>query len=569
MRFLAFATDYDGTLAEHGRVAPDVVEALRKVRASGRKLILVTGRELPDLLAVFPDISLFEKVVAENGALLYTPATRETKPLGEKPPSAFIRALGDAGVKPLSVGRVIIATWQPHEKTVLEIIKKMGLELTVSFNKGAVMVLPSGVNKGTGLKSALDELGLSSHNVLGVGDGENDHAFLKSCEYAVAVSNALPMLKQQADWVLNKEDGKGVIELLHQLLKDDLGTPAPQPRRRDLPIGTRIDNHPVWISAYQSNILVVGPSGSGKSTFTQGFLERLTEQGYQYCLLDPEGDYENLAGAVTLGGPQRDPPMEEVLQLLEKPSQNAVITLIGLQPLDRPTYLARLMPLLLDLRLRTGRPHWIVIDEAHHMLPAKWSPATLAFPQNMQGLLQITVHPEHVSPAALAAVNTLVAFGESPYATVESFCRTIQHPLPSLPPDHLAQGQALGWFLREPDSPFIFHPVPGKLDHQRHRRKYAQGQLGLDNSFYFRGPSGKLNLRAQNLETFLQLAEGVDEETWLFHLKNGDYTLWFKDVIKDESLAREVAKIAASTVPSPETFRRVKEAVQRRYAPSA
>ena len=47
------------------------------------------------------------------------------------------------------------------------------------FNKGAVMILPSGVNKATGLAAALEELGLSPHNVVGVGDAENDHAFLE------------------------------------------------------------------------------------------------------------------------------------------------------------------------------------------------------------------------------------------------------------------------------------------------------------------------------------------------------------------------------------------------------
>src|SRR6266446_10126510 len=51
----------------------------------------------------------------------------------------------------------------------------------------------------------------------------------------------------------------------------------------------------------------------------------------------------------------------------------------------------------------------------------------------------------------------------------------------------------------------------------RHSRKYAEGELGEDKSFYFRGQEGSLNLRAQNLVLFLQIAEGVDDGTWLYH----------------------------------------------------
>ena len=62
------------------------------------------------------------------------------------------------------------------------------------FNKDAVMVLPAGVNKATGLDYALRKLGLSFHETVGIGDAENDHAFLQRCECAVAVSNAVPSI---------------------------------------------------------------------------------------------------------------------------------------------------------------------------------------------------------------------------------------------------------------------------------------------------------------------------------------------------------------------------------------
>jgi hydroxymethylpyrimidine pyrophosphatase-like HAD family hydrolase len=222
MRYLALACDYDGTLAHHGRVDQPTLAALERLLASGRKLILVTGRELEDLQRTFSRLELFEWVVAENGALLYRPAGREVILLAEPPPPRFTEALRRRGVAPVSVGRVIVATWHPHETAVLEAIRDLGLGLQVIFNKGAVMVLPSGVNKATGLAAALEHMGLSAHNVVGVGDAENDHAFLAMCACSAAVANALPAVKETADFVTRGDHGAGVAELIGELLHNDL-----------------------------------------------------------------------------------------------------------------------------------------------------------------------------------------------------------------------------------------------------------------------------------------------------------------------------------------------------------
>src|SRR5262245_30324507 len=166
MRYLVLAADFDGTLASDGRVAATTVDALERFAATGRKLVLVTGRELDELLAIFPGVGVFDRVVAENGALLYRPETRERAALGDPPPAAFVRELERRGVAPLSVGRSIVATVHPNERVVLDTIRDLGLELHVIFNKGAVMVLPAAVNKASGLKAALGELGLSLRNAV-------------------------------------------------------------------------------------------------------------------------------------------------------------------------------------------------------------------------------------------------------------------------------------------------------------------------------------------------------------------------------------------------------------------
>jgi len=211
---LALATDYDGTLASQGVVDAATLKALERFKATGRRLILVTGRELPDLKRCFPQLGIFDRVVAENGALLYDPASRQETVIAEPPPAAFVRRLRERNVAPLSIGRAIVATWEPHGATVLEVIRDLGLELQIIFNKSAVMVLPAGVNKATGLAAVLRELELSAHNVVAVGDAENDHAFLHACGCGAAVANALPMLKESADIKLTGKAGAGVIELI-------------------------------------------------------------------------------------------------------------------------------------------------------------------------------------------------------------------------------------------------------------------------------------------------------------------------------------------------------------------
>jgi hydroxymethylpyrimidine pyrophosphatase-like HAD family hydrolase len=228
MSFAALATDYDGTLAHDGVVDPATVEALTRFKATSRRLVLVTGRQLPDVRAAFPQLSVFDRVVAENGAVTHDPRTGAERVLGAPPPSAFLERLNAMGISPLSVGRSIVATWEPHGKAVRDTIGELGLELQIVFNKGAVMVLPPGIDKASGLVAALDELGLSHRNVVAVGDAENDLAFLQACGCSAAVGNALPMLKRAADIELTGDHGAGVVELIDRICRNECATRVPR-----------------------------------------------------------------------------------------------------------------------------------------------------------------------------------------------------------------------------------------------------------------------------------------------------------------------------------------------------
>src|SRR5258705_6644637 len=404
MYFIALASDYDGTLAEDGRVAPATLEALDLLKQSGRELILVTGRELPDLQKVFPELDRFALVVAENGALLYEPATGTQTVLGPEPPVAFIERLKERRVSPLSIGRSIVATWEPNEQIVLETIRELGLELQIIFNKGAVMVLPAGVNKATGLAAALERMKLSPLNVVGIGDAENDHAFLSACGCAVAVANALPMLKEDAAMVTKASRSAGVAELIDRLVADDLAdVAATVPHQRVAlvrePEGSVIDLHP-----FSGNLLIAGTSGGGKSTIATGLLERLAERGFQFCVIDPEGDYAGLEGAVTVGDAKTPPSLRQVVELLEEPERSVVVDLTGIELAERPRAFADLAPELSKLRARIARPHWLLIDEAHHMLPAELGTADVSLPRKLAASIAVTVRPDQVALPALEAV---------------------------------------------------------------------------------------------------------------------------------------------------------------------
>lgn len=230
MHYLALAADYDGTLASHDRIPEETVRAVERLRTSGRRAILVTGRRVDDLLLVCPCARLFDLVVAENGPVVYNPATREKHYLANPPPKLLIKGLLERGVEPLEIGQVLVGTHAAHRAAVQDVTWELGL------------------------------------------------------------------------------------------------------------------------------------------------------------------------GAQVIG--------------------------------DRPTFLAQLVPNLQALRARTGRPHWLVLDEAHHMFPDTWGHTGSALPERLGETLLVTVHPEHVAPEILAPIDIVIAIGSSPQDTLARFGRATGRAVP-------------------------------------------------------------------------------------------------------------------------------------------
>jgi hypothetical protein len=375
----------------------------------------------------------------------------------------------------------------------------------------------------------------------------------------------LPAVKETADIVLKSDHGAGVTELIREMLADDLASRAQLLRRHDILLGKSGETE-LTLPAYGTSALVVGTSGGGKSTLSTGLIERLNAKNYSFCVIDPEGDYDVLEDAAVLGSPDRAPAVDECMQLLAKPKQNAVINLVGLDFSDRPAFFMTLFARVRDLRAKTGRPHGIIVDEVHHVLPADWKPAELNLPNKLDGVLMISVSPSAVSASALERVETVIVIGEKPAEMLREFAEANDKPVPASPFDKLPKGQALIWHKQSTEPPAHFAIEPCKSERRRHVRKYAEGALPEERSFYFRGPENKLNLRAQNLIVFTDLADGVDKDTWLFHWQRGDISGWLRRCVKDEELTQQVKELEKEVPDDANASRKaVRELIERKY----
>ncbi len=542
MRYHVLAADFDGTLAHDGAMDEATISALRKLRESGRRIVLVTGRRLEPLLELIDDPSLFERIVVENGAVVYDPATGQEKQLAAMAPDAFVDELKRRRVMPLERGRCIVATWRPHEHTVLEVLREQALDMQIIFNKDAVMVLPSGINKAAGLAVALDEMGMSVWNTVAVGDAENDEAMLRVCSGSAAVENAVQPLKDIANVELTKARGAGVQELITKILQNDLHDVS-QDLKNGLTLGESLQEEPFTIPVHGESILVVGGPGGGKSRFALSLLERFTELGAQCCIVDPEGDYQQLDRSINLGNAQRAASIEEVVNALRQPTNHCVISFHGIEKSDRATYFDRLYLALAEIRSRTGRPHWIIVDEAHYAAPkdantgARWSG------QELQNMIFLTAYHDAVNIDIVKNVDWIISIADKPADAIAGCCKLIGQAPPEFPqPEVLREHLALAW-RRGDESARWFVGFEPESDRKRHAHSHYEGEMDREWQFVFRGPNSKLQLATPNLKQFINIATGVDDATWNFHLRLNDYSAWFRDVLKNEELASQAEAI--------------------------
>ena len=543
--FRAVALDYDGTLAE-GEVAPDTLAALAEARARGIRVILVTGRIISELSAVFAGFEHhFDAVVAENGAVLLTPVG--VRRLAAPVDRAVSAALSARDVVHRS-GMVLVACAAADEPVALEAVRGLGLDCQLVRNRGELMILPAGVTKGTGLREALGDLGLSHHNTIGVGDGENDHSLLDVCEIGVAVANAVHSIRAHADVTLALPDGQGVADLLRGPLL--AGHAHVHPRRWQLTLGLDDHGEQVTLPASQLNVAVCGGSGDGKSYLAGLICEQLVRLGYSLVVLDPEGDHLGLGelrGVLLTGGDEHrlaDPA--EVARLMRHRYASVVVDLSHLDAAEQAGYIAALPGEIEAQRAVSGLPQWVVVDEAHGAF-GRAGTALGVFNPAAKGYLLVTWQPEELSGVVPATLDAVIALG-SPRPSDHLVDLTAA--VANMPPAQIARllegpaGRAVLAWRAHPHRAVAFTPGPRSTPHLRHEHKYDLAGVEPAHRFYFRNegdtPTGAVAANLHELEAELAVC---DRGVLRHHGPSHDFSRWIAAVFHDQPLA---AKLVAA-----------------------
>lgn len=583
MHLNILALDLDGTLAHHGVVAEETWETLRQVKEAGLVLILVTGRRLSVIPEIGPFYELCEAVVAENGATIYFPRNDTTvTPFGRLAPEV-IHKLEELG-KEVEFGVAIAATWVPHDREVLTILSETGYAATVEYNKGAVMILPPGATKGSGLRHALDELGYSARNVIACGDAENDRSMFEQADLSVAVSNAIPAIKELADAVINHPNGTGSRQIMRQIMEGKVPQYRCRPQRR-ITLGHNTEGETVCLSPFNildSNWGIVGSSGSGKSWLGGLIMEQILKMGYQVCVIDPEGDYRSIKAfprTIVLGNDFTSPPsVTDVITLLEYARVSIILDLTLYNREEKISYVKNFMQALSGIRAKRGLPHWFLIDEAHYFCHTEGEHLSDLFLENARsgGFTFVTYQPKALPSQLLQSIDHWMFTKINSQAIIKHLrknmkyhgrkCNNLEH-LKTLAPKqfYLCMGETSQ--LTPPESGIVqMEGVFRSTQHVRHLHKYLLAPLPSNKQFYFHTDGQAPAIRpAASLWEFRQALPKLSLKTIKFHLERHDFEKWLSEVMHDDELARQVRKLASRTISDEQLPNALFETVANRF----
>jgi hypothetical protein len=547
MKFGVLALDYDGTIATDGRLDSDVRAAIGEARMRGIAVVIVTGRILSELKQVAGDLQFVDAVVAENGAVLDFP-NGHFRLLGKPPLAAFLEELRRRNLE-FKVGQCVVELDAASAPQVLTVIRDLELPLALLFNRGRLMVLPHGVSKGIGLREALATLRLSVHNAIGVGDAENDHDLLATCEIGMAVSWGSKALQGVADAVLQGDGPPAVAAYIRESMSV-LRLPPERIGRHRLSLGIAENKHVLALALRGRNALIAGDPQSGKSWLTGLACEQLILQGYSVCVIDPEGDYrtlESLPGVVVFGGDDPPPELPDLARMLRHPDMSAVIDLSHLPYREKMNYLKSLLPMLAAIRRSTGLPHRIVIDEAHYFLHEA----------NVRELLDLTLGAytlvtyrlSDLHPNLRKAIEAVIVKRTTEPREVETLLGMVgtkgnasewKPILASLEIGHavLLPG------IEEAEGNFVKFELFKRLTrHVRHKAKYLDVRLIMEQGFVFTENGKVVGTPAQTLKEFVSELANCPPAAINEHAHRGDFSRWIADVFRDHFLASDIRKI--------------------------
>ena len=575
MKFSVLALDFDGTIARNDTLDPDVRAAIGELRARNIVVLLATGRILEDLRRVAGELHFVDAVVAENGAIVHFPGSDYSIPTGQPPPAELLTALADRSIS-CDVGRVVIEADANDACRILDVIRQLELPLVIAFNRGRLMVLPQTISKATGVRQALGILRLSPHNAVAIGDAENDHELLRTCELGVAVDWGSDALKAAADYVLPGEGPPAVAGFIRALAnRRRIATPL-QARRRLL-LGYADDGQAVALAVRGRNVLVAGDVKSGKSWVTGLLCEQLILHGYCLCVIDPEGDYvslESLPGVAVFGGADPLPRPMELLRALRHADVSIVIDMSHASQDEKAEYMRAVLPALATLRHHTGLPHRIVVDEAHYFLHDADAPAVLDLELN--GYTLVSYQASRLHKEVLAATQAIVVTRESDPREVRSLfelCRSCAGGRSEAEWDTLLGNLAIGEAVILPVTDEALgdirriHLAPRLTPHVRHLAKYIDIPVPDRRAFVFWHGRTLTHERARTLREFVGVIERTPTSALDGHLRRGDFSRWISDVFGDYPLATTVRQIEQdyTTTAAGDLPAAISRAVRSRY----
>jgi hypothetical protein len=496
------------------------------------------------------DLRFVDAVVAENGAVITFPESGRSAVLAPTVPPALAESLRASGI-PIDVGTCVIEADAESAHPILTAIRTLELPEVLVFNRGRLMVLPTGVNKAQGLREALRMLRLSVHNTIAIGDAENDHDLLEACELGVAVGWGSGPLKAKADEILPGTGPDAVAGYIRQLAEQPRIPPA-RLGRRHVALGQDQQGQPVTVAVKGRNLLIVGDPKSGKSWVAGLICEQLILHRYSTCVVDPEGDYsglEALPGVVILGGAKDGPSPRELRAALRYPDVNVVLDLSRMRHAAKWSYIRGLLPGLADLRRRTGVPHRILLDEAHYFLHEPGVSQLLDL--ELAGYTLVTYQPSQLHPDVLAASEAIIATRLTDPREVKALATSCRWPETcSGLLGQLELGQAaLLPAGAETDLgsrfPEFVQLAPRLTSHVRHREKYLDVPIAPDRAFVFSQDSASAHARATSLREFTRAVAARPASRLDRFLRHGDFSRWIADVFSDSALAADVHAIEA------------------------
>lgn len=584
MYFKIVAIDLDGTIALNDLIDTRTWKILQKVKQAGHSIILVTGRRLNAIDKLGPFEDLCEAIVAEDGATVYFPANQSVLlPFGHLSPEV-VKKLYSLKI-PLERGMAIVATTQPYNQQVMEAIASTGYAVTVEYNKGAVMVLPPGATKGTGLMVALRELGYSIHNVIAFGDAENDRSLFDKAEMAVAVQNADPGIRELADILLDEPNGRGVSNFLEGMIN---GEELPVVKCRDarkIRLGKIANGDDMVLDPLSltiKNAGIFGSSGSGKSWLAGLIAEKLLRLEYQICIVDPEGDYRGLKAfpnTILLGGAESLPPHSaEVSTLLEYSDMSLVLDLSLYTHKEKVTYVEDLMTTLFSLRERRGKPHWFLIDEAHYFCHNGESAVAKMWSERMSGggFALLSYRPVEIASEILKNLDHIMVTHLNDDNQGEMIWKLVrERAFEPVKGDHLQSltDRQVYFFIKEgidhcqlKQGVVEIESTRRQVPHIRHLHKYLRAPLPDHKQFHFDlRQSGMPIPNASSMYDFMRILPEVPPDILAYHLSRGDFEVWVRSTLHDEDLARRIRKIANRQLEKNQLNRALFDAVSSRY----